>query len=138
MGLLRAGIGSLTGVLADQWREYIYCPSLESDVLVRKGENRKAKRSSNRGSSNLITNGSIIAVNEGQCMMIVDQGQIVELCAESGEFVYDTSSEPSVFVGNFGDGLKASFNQFMRRLSFGGDTGKDQRVYFFNTKEIII
>ena len=137
MGLLRAGIGSLTGVLADQWREYIYCPSLESDVLVRKGENRKAKRSSNRGSSNLITNGSIIAVNEGQCMMIVDQGQIVELCAESGEFVYDTSSEPSVFVGNFGDGLKASFNQFMRRLSFGGDTGKDQRVYFFNTKEIL-
>ena len=95
MGILKVGAGALKSVLEDQWREYFYCPSMEADVLVKKGENRKSKRSYNtKGSDNLISNGSIIAVNEGQCMMIVDQGAIVEVCAEAGEFVYDTSTEP--------------------------------------------
>ena len=98
MGILKVGAGALKSVLEDQWREYFYCPSMEADVLVKKGENRKSKRSYNtKGSDNLISNGSIIAVNEGQCMMIVDQGAIVEVCAEAGEFVYDTSTEPSIF-----------------------------------------
>ena len=103
MGILKVGAGALKSVLEDQWREYFYCPSMEADVLVKKGENRKSKRSYNtKGSDNLISNGSIIAVNEGQCMMIVDQGAIVEVCAEAGEFVYDTSAEPSIFYGNLG------------------------------------
>ncbi|MDO4331530.1 MAG: SPFH domain-containing protein [Eubacteriales bacterium] len=138
MGILQVGIGAAKSVLADQWREYFYCPSLEADVLVKKGETRKSKRGFNtKGSDNLITNGSIIAVNEGQCMIIVDQGAIVEVCAEAGEFVYDTSTEPSIFYGNLSTGMKESFKQFGRRVSMGGDTGKDQRVYFFNTKEIM-
>ena len=138
MGLLQAGIGALSGVLADQWREYFYCPSLPEDVLVRKGEKRQAKRSTNtKGSDNIITNGSIIAVNEGQCMIIVDQGAIAEVCAQAGEFVYDTSTEPSIFYGGLGEGIKKSFEKFKKRFTMGGDTGKDQRVYFFNTKEII-
>lgn len=138
MGILQVGIGAAKSVLADQWREYFYCPSLETDVLVKKGENRKSKRGFNtKGSDNLITNGSIIAINEGQCMIIVDQGAIVEVCAEAGEFVYDTSTEPSIFYGNLSTGIKESFKQFGRRVSMGGDTGKDQRVYFFNTKEIM-
>lgn len=138
MGLLKAGIGALGGVLADQWREYFYCDSMEADVLAAKGEKRVGGRSSNKkGSDNIITNGSIIAVNDGQCMIIVEQGKVVDICAEPGEFVYDASSEPSIFYGGLGEGIKRSFAEIGKRFSFGGDTGKDQRVYFFNTKEII-
>ena len=138
MGILQVGIGAAKSVLEDQWREYFYCPSMEADVLVKKGENRRSKRSFNKkGSDNLITNGSIIAVNDGQCMIIVDQGAIVEVCAEAGEFVYDSSTEPSIFYGKLGESIKESFKQFGKRVTFGGDTGKDQRVYFFNTKEIM-
>lgn len=138
MGLLKAGIGALGGALADQWRDYFYCDSLESNVLAVKGRKRTGKRSSNkRGDENVITNGSIIAVNEGQCMMIVDQGKVAELCAEPGEFVYDTSSEPSIFYGQLGEEIRKCFDEIGRRFTFGGDTGKDQRVYFFNTKEIV-
>lgn len=138
MGLLKAGIGALGGVLADQWREYFYCNALAENVLMTKGQKRTGGRSSNtKGSENIITNGSIIAVNEGQCMMIVEQGAIVEFCAEAGEFVWDSSTEPSIFYGGFGQGLKATWETLKKRFTMGGDTGKDQRVYFFNTKEII-
>lgn len=138
MGLLKAGSGALGGVLADQWRDYFYCDSIENDVLAVKGRKRVGKRSSNkRSDENVITNGSVIAVNEGQCMMIVDQGKVVELCAEPGEFVYDTSSEPSIFYGQLGDEIRKCFDEIGKRFAFGGDAGKDQRVYFFNTKEIV-
>ncbi len=139
MGLLKAIGGAVGGVLADQWREYFYCESLGEDVLVTKGTKRtSSRRSSNvKGEDNIISNGSIIAVNEGQCMMIVDQGQVVEFCAEPGEFIFDTSTEPTCLYGGFGKGLLASFKNVGKRFTLGGDTGKDQRVYFFNTKEIV-
>ncbi len=138
MGLLKAGIGALTGVLADQWREYFYCDSMPADVLVTKGAKRISGKSSNtKGSENIITNGSIIAVNEGQCMMIVDQGAIVEFSAEAGEFVWDNSTEPTIFYGGLKQGLLGSWETLKKRFTMGGDTGKDQRVYFFNTKEIL-
>ena len=138
MGLIRAGIGALGSTLADQWKEFFYCDSLDKDTLVVKGQKRTSSRSSNtRGSDNIISNGSGIAVNDGQCMIIVEQGEIVEVCAEPGQFTYDRSSEPSVFAGSFGESLKESFRTLGRRFTFGGDTGKDQRVYYFNTKEIM-
>ena len=138
MGLLKAGIGALGGVLADQWREYFYCDALSADTLAVKGQKRNSKRSSNtHGSENIISNGSIVAVADGQCMMIVEQGKVVDLCAEPGEFVYDSSTEPSVFVGAFGESLKKSFQTMGRRFTFGGEPARDQRVYYFNTKELI-
>lgn len=139
MGLIKAGSGALGGLLADQWREYFYCESLNENVLVAKGEKRVSKkRSSNKhGEPNIISNGSIVAVNDGQCMIIVEQGKVVEVCAEPGEFIYDTSTEPSVFYGRLGKSLKETFKLLGRRFSFGGDTAKDQRIYFFNTKEIV-
>ena len=139
MGLLSAATGAISGVLADQWREYFYCEAMTTDVLVSKGLKRvNEKRSSNtKASDNIITNGSIIAVNDGQFMMIVEQGKVVDFSAEPGEFVYDTSTEPSLFYGGFGKGLLESLKIIGRRFTFGGDTAKDQRVYFFNTKEII-
>ena len=138
MGLLKAGIGALSGVLADQWREYFYCESLETSVLVTKGRKRASGRSSNKkGEDNIISNGSIIAVNEGQCMLIADQGKVVDVCAEPGEFVYDSSTEPSIFYGSLGENIVATFKNIGQRFTFGGGAGKDQRIYFFNTKEII-
>ena len=139
MGLLKVGIGATQGVLADQWREYFYCDSMDTEVLVVKGSKREAsKRGGNtKGEENIISNGSIIAVNDGQCMAIVDQGKVVEVCAEPGEFVYDTSTEPSIFYGSLGENIKKTFATIGKRISMGGETGKDQRIYFINTKEII-
>ena len=138
MGLIQAVTGSAGGVLADQWKEFFVCESMDADVLITKGEHRTQKRSTNtKGSDNLITNGSVVAVHEGQCMIIVDQGRIAEVCAEPGEYTYDTSTEPSIFYGGLGKGILESFKQFGRRVGFGGDTGKDQRIYFVNIKDII-
>ena len=138
MGLIKAAIGSVGGILADQWREYFYCDSMDADVLMTKGTKRTSSRSSNtKSSDNIITNGAVIAVNEGQCMLIVDQGQIVEFAAEAGEFTWDASTEGSILYGGFGEGLKSSWNNLKRRFTFGADTGKDQRIYFINTKEIM-
>lgn len=138
MGLLKAGAGALQSVLADQWREYFYCDSIPVNVLVKKGQKRITDRSSNtKASDNIISNGSIIAVNEGQCMIIVEQGKVVDVCAEAGEFVYDKSTEPTLFYGGLGKGIVESFKALGKRFTFGGDTAKDQRVYYFNTKEII-
>ena len=138
MGLIKAGIGALGGTLADQWKEYFYCESMPKEVLATKGQKRVSGRSSNtKASDNIISNGSIIAVADGQCMMIVEQGKVVEVCAEPGEFVYDTSTEPSIFAGKLGESIKQTFKTIGKRFSFGGDTAKDQRVYYFNTKELI-
>ena len=138
MGLIKAGIGAIGGVLADQWKEFFYCDALDSDTLVVKGQKRVSGRSSNtKGSENVISNGSGIAVADGQCMIIVEQGKIVEVCAEPGEYTFDTSTEPSIFAGSFGEGLKNTFKAIGKRFTYGGDTGKDQRVYYFNTKEIM-
>ena len=138
MGLISAGIGAIGGVLADQWKEFFYCDAIDKNVLVVKGQKRISGRSSNtKGNDNIISNGSLIAVADGQCMIIVEQGKIVEVCAEPGEFVYDTSTEPSIFTGKLGEGIKNTFKLIGKRFTFGGDPGKDQRVYYFNTKEIV-
>lgn len=138
MGLLKAGLGAAGGVMADQWKEYIYCESMPADVLACKGSKRTGGRSSNtRGEDNVISNGSVIAVNDGQGMLVVQNGKIIEVALEPGEFVFDTGSEPSVFSGNLGDSIKETFANIGSRFTFGGDAGKDQRVYFINTKEII-
>lgn len=138
MGLIKAAIGALGGTLADQWKEYFYCDSLDKSVLVTKGQKMKSGRSSNtKGNDNIISNGSGIAVNDGQCMIIVEQGKIVEVCAEPGVFTYDTSTEPSIFSGNLGKSIIDTFKTIGKRFTYGGDTGNDQRVYYFNTKEII-
>lgn len=138
MGLIHAALGSVGGVLADQWKEFFTCNALSTDVLVAKGEKHIGSRSSNtKASDNVISNGSAIAVADGQCMLIVQQGEIVEVCAEPGEFIWDSSTEPTIFAGSLGESIKATFKALGRRFTFGGDPGKDQRVYYINTKEII-
>ena len=144
MGLIKAAIGAAGGVLGDQWKEFFYCDSLNETILMAKGQKQISRfgRSSNTsGEDNIISDGSRIAVNDGQCMMIVESGKIVEVCAESGEYTYDTSTEPSIFSGDYagdlGEMLHQLLSQMKERFTFGGDAGKDQRVYYFNLKEII-
>lgn len=137
MGLIAAALGAASGVLADQYKEYFYCEAMPVDVLIAKGVNRKTGRGSNKGNDNIITSGSVVTVADGQCMIIVDQGKIAELCAEPGEFTYDASTEPTVFSGSLKEGIKQSFENFARRFEFGGEPAKDQRVYYINLREII-
>lgn len=138
MGLIKAALGAAGGVLADQWKEYFYCESIPADILAVKGQKRTSGRSSNtKGSDNIITNGSIIAVADGQCMLIVEQGKVVEVCAEPGEFTFDASTEPSIFSGDLGESIGQVFQTIGKRFTFGGEAPKDQRVYYFNTKELI-
>ena len=138
MGLIKAAMGSAGGVLADQWKEYFYCEAMEADVLAVKGQKRTSGRSSNtKGSDNIISNGSVIAVADGQCMLIVEQGKVVDVCAEPGEYTYDMSTEPSIFSGSLGQSVKEVFGNIGKRFTFGGEPPKDQRVYYFNTKELV-
>lgn len=138
MGLIKAFTGAVGGTLADQWKEFFYCEAIDKEVMVVKGQKQITSRSSNtRGNDNIITNGSGIAVADGQCMIIVEQGKVVEVCAEPGQFTYDSSTEPSIFAGSLGKSIVETFKTIGKRFTYGGDTGKDQRVYYFNTKELI-
>jgi Putative virion core protein (lumpy skin disease virus) len=138
MGLIKAALGSAGGVLADQWKEYFYCDSLPVELLAVKGQKRTSDRSSNtKGSDNIITNGSVIAVATGQCMLIVEQGKVVDVCAEPGEYTYDMGTEPSIFTGDLGEGVAQIFNSIGKRFTFGGQAPTDQRIYYINTKELL-
>lgn len=138
MGLIKAVSGSVSGILAEQWKEYFYCDALSENVLAVKGRKRISSRSSNKhGSDNIISSGSVIAVADGQCMLIVEQGKIVEVCAEPGEFMFDSSTEPTIFSGNLGESIIEVFKNIGKRFTFGGEAPKDQRVYYFNTKELV-
>ncbi len=138
MGLIKAIKDATGSYFGDQWLEFFSCDSISSDVLMVKGEKvvNNGRNSNTKASDNIINNGSIIAVNEGQCMIIVEQGAIVDFCAEAGEFRYDASTEPSLFYGNLGENLLNTFKTIGKRFTFGGNTAKDQRVYYINTKEI--
>ena len=137
MGLIKAALGAAGGVMADQWKEYFYCEAIPSDVLAVKGQKKVSDRSSNKhGDDNIITNGSVIAIADGQCMLIVEQGKVVDVCAEPGEYTYDMSTEPSIFSGDLGDSVKSVFENIGKRFTFGGEAPKDQRIYYFNTKEL--
>ncbi len=137
--LLKAAKGAGGSALQDQWKEYFYCDALENDTLMVKGQKRvnEARSANTKGSDNIISNGSGIVVNEGQFMIIVEQGRIVEICGEPGLFTYNSSTEPSIFAGKFGKNIIDTFKVMWSRFTYGGDTGKDQRVYYFNMKEIL-
>ena len=138
MGLIFAGVGAVAGTLADQWKEYFTCDAMPGDVLAMKGHKQTGRRSQNKkGSDNVITNGSGIAVADGQCVLITEQGRIVEVCAEPGLYTFDSDLEPTIFAGNLRESVAQTFETMARRFTYGGGTGNDQRVYYFNIKEIM-
>ena len=132
MGLISAALGAASGVLSDTWRDYFYSEAIPEQVLL-----TKARKRAGGGSENIISNGSILAVADGQCAIIVEQGKIAELCAQPGEYVYDNATEPSLFYGDLSANIKQTFLNFGKRFSFGGAAATDQRVYFVNTRELM-
>jgi membrane protease subunit (stomatin/prohibitin family) len=139
MGLIRAALGAAGGVLADQWKDFFYCDAMPEDILAVKGKKRVSGRSSNtRGEENIITTGSVIAVADGQCMMVVEQGKVLDISYEPGEYIFDISGEPTLFAGGgLGKNAAESLKSVWERFKFGGSPGKDTRIYYFNTKELI-
>ena len=137
MGLVKAALGAASGVMGDQWKEYFTCSALPADVLAVKGEKKQSGRSANRhGSENIITDGSIVAVAEGQCALIVEQGKVVDLCAEPGEYTYNTGTQPSLLSGGLAKNMDDIFAEMGKRFVFGGQEATDQRIYYINTKEL--
>ena len=138
MGLVKAALGAASGVMGDQWKEYFYCSALPAEVLAVKGQKKVSGRSSNRhGTENIITDGSIVAVAEGQCALIVEQGKVVDLCAEAGEYTYNTGTQPSPLSEGLAKNINEVFAEIGKRFSFGGQAATDQRIYYINTKELM-
>lgn len=137
MGLIRAFTGSVASYINDMWEDYIYCDSMDADTLVQKGHARRNGGAGDSAGDNVITEGSRIAVNAGQMLIVVENGQIVDFTAEQGGYEYRRDTSPSMFCGKFGDALKVSFWHMKERFAFGGQAANDQRVYFVNTKEIL-
>jgi membrane protease subunit (stomatin/prohibitin family) len=136
MGLILAAAGAAGSTLRDQWKEYFYVDAIPADTICVKAHKKTRGFSSNHGDDNIITDKSVMAIADGQCMVIVEQGQVVDICAQPGEYVYDSKTEASLFTGDFGDSVKKVFQEVGRRVTFGGQSSQDQRVYYFNTKEI--
>lgn len=136
MGLILSATNAIGSTLADQWKEYFYCDSIPNDTICVRGY-KKNGGIGNFGSDDVITDGSVICVADGQCMLIVEQGQVVDICAEPGYYTYDSKTEPSVFTGSLDEAVKNVFNTIGKRFQFGGDPAQSQRVYYFNTKELI-
>ena len=139
MGFVKAAVGAASGVMADQWKEFFSCNALPADVLAVKGEKKASGRSANRrGAENVISDGSLIAVAEGQCALIVEQGKVVDLCAEPGEYTYSTGTQPSLFTGKgLAKNIDEVFSEIGKRFTFGGQAASDQRIYYINTKELV-
>lgn len=135
MGFVSAIISAAGGTLSDQWKEYFYCDSLGSDVVCVKAS-RKSRGFGNRGNDNIITEGSVIAVADGQCAIVTEQGQVIDICAQPGEYRFDSSTQPSIFTGSLSDGVKNTIAEIGKRFTFGGAPSTDQRIYYFNTKEL--
>ncbi|MBO4311071.1 MAG: SPFH domain-containing protein [Lachnospiraceae bacterium] len=128
-------LGSGSTAVADQYLEYFYCDAFGEGVLAVKGKNRLAK-GNNKGSDNIISNGSIIEVNAGQAALIIDDGKVAEFCAEPGQYRYDQSTQPSIFYGNLGKNILDTFAEIGKRFAFGGELSKTQRVYYVNIIEV--
>lgn len=136
MGLVLGALSVASSAFSDTWKEYFYCDAIPADTICVKAHKKVRGFSSNHGDDNIISDGSVIAIADGQCMVIVSQGQVIDLSAQPGEYKYDSSTEPSLFTGPLGEGLKNIFQQIGHRFQFGGQPAEDQRVYYFNTKEI--
>ncbi|MGL4588701.1 MAG: SPFH domain-containing protein [Mycoplasmatales bacterium] len=136
MGLIKAAVSGIGSTLGDQWLEYYNCEAMDEKVVIKKAVKIVNGGSNTDGSPDVISQGSIISVNEGQAMMIVQDGMILEFSAEPGVFEFDNEAEPSIFVGSFGEGIIQTFKTFARRFKFGGDAGRNTRIYYFNLKEL--
>ena len=131
MGLIKALTSSTGSVMGDQFKEFVTCPTVESNVLMARGVVQHGD-GNKKPSDGVITNGSKINIPQGWAMMLVDNGKIVEFSSEPGEFIYDSGTEPTIFYGGLGKGIVDSIKTLGSRITYGGQTARDQRVYYVN------
>lgn len=123
MGVIKAGIDAVRYNLQDQWKDLIVCENMPNDLLM-------MKKTTETG---VITTGSIIRVMPSQCAIICQNGKILDIIAEEGDYKLDESASPSIFAGQFKD----TFKDIWERFQYGGEAEDQQEVYFINMKEII-
>ncbi len=132
MGLFKAGIGALGGVLEDQWKEVFCAGEMGSDLLMTRAKKMTGQNSSNNGIGEVITDGSTILVGEGECAIVTEGGKVIGIYDEPGEQIFRSQQSSGIFGG----GLGAFMKDVGRRISFGGDAAIHQRLYYINTKEL--
>lgn len=137
MGLIKAAAAAVGSAVGDSFKDYIYCESLDNSTLMRRGYPKSSGGSGAYSQNSVITDGSRIAVNDGQFLIVVEDGKIVDFSAEQGEYIFHTNTAPSLFCGQFGERLKNTLAIIGQRFAFGGIAPNDQRAYFVNTKEIL-
>ena len=123
MGLIKSAFKAVGSELHDQWKDLISCENMDNDVLM-------VRKTTDTG---VISKKSIIRVMPGQCAIIMQNGKVLDASAEEGDYIFDESTSPSFFAGNFG----AVFKEMWQRFTFGGAAQNQQAVYYFNTKEIM-
>lgn len=134
MGIIKAAINAVGGGLADSWLEVIEPSPMGDNTIICPGQlvSQNGKSQNKKGSSNIVSNGSVIHVYDNQMMLLIDGGKIVDFTAEPGYFQVSNSSMPSLFCGQFGDSIKETFN----RIRYGGVPSQAQRVFYINLQEI--
>ena len=134
MGIIKAAISSASTMAQDQYKEYFYCPAIPDDIIMVRAYKQTSERSDNHGSNDIVTDGSIIAVADGEYAAVVSNGKVIAEYKESGPHTFVSGDTASVFSGAK---LSSFGKEFGRRFAFGGDTpGVVHRVYYFNTKEM--
>ncbi len=132
MGIIKAFTGATGGVMADQWLEMYYCDSIPQGILAQKGRKHISERSSNtKGSEDVISDGSVIVVNEGQSAIAVEQGKVIGLYTQPGEHIFHGGSA-SIFSGGGAQGIG---KEIFRRVGFGGDVAIHQYILYLDMKE---
>ena len=131
MGLIKALAEGISSGLGDQFKEFVTCPEISKNVLIQRGLVKHGDGNKNP-TEGVISNGSKIVVPQGMAMMLIENGAIKEFSAEPGEYTWDSGSEPSVFTGNFFQGVADTFKTIGKRFTYGGQAPTDQRVYYVN------
>ncbi|KTF34784.1 SPFH domain-containing protein [Xanthomonas vesicatoria] len=140
MGLIQAVAGAVSGVVADQWKDFYTVPAqlpatAALFAAVPRGSNAGRGANTN-ASSNIISNCSKIVVPEGYGLLLLQDGAITGFVAEPGGYEWrsDDANAQSLFAG---DGLVAPLiRQSWERFKFGGQPGSQQAAFFVSLKEL--
>ena len=133
MGIIKASLSALSGAAGDQWKEVFACGQMDAETLIRRADRLTGQNSGNQGSKNVITEGSVIIVGEGECAIVTENGKIIGIYDQPGEQIFGSETSSGFFTG----GMRAFSKDVKRRIAFGGDAPYFQRVFYINTKELV-
>ncbi len=132
MGLIKAAVSSVSGVLKDSWLETIEPGQMSDQTVMVSGVRVRKGKGSNSSNDNIVSNGSVIHVYPNMMMLLMDCGKVVDYSAEEGYYQVSMSSAPSLFNGELSETVKDTWERF----KFGGTASSTQKVYYINLQEI--